>query len=461
MSTNNSELVGPLSSSPQTGVETTPVITTDAPGALSDASRAARMGLLALGVGFGGFLLWASLAPLDEGVPAHGMVTIDTKRKPVQHLQGGIVKEVLVREGEIVKAGQVLLRLDNSVASASFETIRQRYLSLRATQGRLLAEQSGKSTMVFHPDLVAASKDPLIQQQLHTQQQLLASRRMALEAALQTAQASIRGQEGMLTAYSGMQVNRRQQHALLVQELESTRGLVAEGYAPRNRQMELERMVAESASSQLELQGNQVRAQSAVSELRQRLVSIEKEYRKEIESQLADVTRDVLAEESKFKAVSEDLVRSDITSPVAGQVMTLAVQSPGSVVQPGQKLMDVVPEDESLLLEVRVEPHLIDKVKTDLVVDVRFAGFAHTPRLVVEGKVVSITNDLVSDPQQPGVNYYVARVSVTSEGLKALGKHQMQPGMPVEVVFKTGERSLLAYLLHPLTKRIASAMKEE
>lgn len=457
MSMKKSELVGQLDESQGATVQAQPL---SKAGSLSDASRATRVGLLALALGFGGFLLWAGLAPLDEGVPAPGMVTIDTKRKPVQHLQGGIIKEVLVREGQVVKPGQVLLRLDDTLSRANYETIRQRYLGLRATQGRLLAEQSGQSAITFHPDLISASKDPLIQHQVQTQQQLLISRRMALEATLQSNEASIHGQEGMMTAYTGMLVSRRQQQALLSQELESTKGLVADGYAPRNRQMELERMVAESAASQLELQGNQVRAQASVSEIRQRMTSIQKEYRKEVETQLAEVTRDVQSEESKFKAVSDELARNDIISPVAGQVMSLAVQSPGSVIQSGQKLLDVVPEDESLLLEVHVAPHLIDKVKAELPVDVRFSSFAHAPQLVVQGRVQSVTSDLIVEPQS-GLSYYMARVKVTQEGLKELGKYQMQPGMPVEVVFKTGERSLLTYLLHPLTKRIASAMKEE
>ncbi len=146
----------------------------------SDTGRAARIGLWALAIGFGGFLLWAGLAPLDEGVPSQGMVAIDTKRKAVQHLSGGIVKEVLVREGELVKEGQVLIKLDEAVARANYEAVRQRYLGLRAMQGRLLAEQAGQAGYVMHPDLKAAASDPLIRQQMQTQEQLFQSRRSRL-----------------------------------------------------------------------------------------------------------------------------------------------------------------------------------------------------------------------------------------------------------------------------------------
>ncbi len=426
----------------------------------AEAGRAAKVGLWALGLGFGGFLLWAGLAPLDEGVPAPGLVMIDTKRKPVQHLTGGIVKEVLVREGDQVNAGQVLARLEDAVAKASFESVRQRYLGLRAIQGRLQAEQRGLPNIRFHNDLLVAAKDPLIGQQLQTQQQLFDSRRMALKAAVQGNEAGIQGQEGMLQAYAGMLSSRQQQLLLLQDELKNTRALVSDGYAPRNRQLEIERMVADSMTAQAELQGNRLRATSTISELRQRIVSLQKEYQKDVETQLADVTREVLSEESRFLAVTEDLARNEIKAPVSGQVLSLAVQTHGSVLQPGQKLMDVVPENEALLLEVHVAPHLIDKVHAGLFVDVRFSAFAHAPQLVVQGVVQSISNDLILETQT-NVSYYLARVKVTAEGIRALGKHQMQPGMPIEVVFKTGERSLLTYLLHPLTKRVAAAMKEE
>ncbi len=430
---------------------------TAAPG---DARRIGRMGLWALGIGFGGFLLWAGLAPLDEGVPGQGMVAIDTKRKAVQHLSGGIIKEVLVREGDVVKEGQLLIRLDEAVARANYESVRQRYLGLRAMQGRLQAEQAGKTSISFHPDLQQAASDPLIQQQMLNQEQLFQTRRNLLRSDLQSIEESIQGQQGMLQGYEHILTNRKSQQALLNEELGHIRGLVKEGYAPRNRQLELERMVAESGSSIADLQGNTIRAQRSIGELRQRAISRQQDYRREVETQLADVSRDVLAEEQKFKAVTDDLGRTEIKSPAAGQVVALAVQTVGGVVQPGQKLMDIVPEKEPLLLEAHVAPHLIDRVKAGLSVDVRFSSFAHSPQLVVNGQVTSVSGDLLTEPQT-NMSYYLARVQVTPEGMKTLGPRQLQPGMPVEVVFKTGERSMLTYLLHPLTKRISAAMKEE
>ena len=422
--------------------------------------RPGRIGLWVLAAGFGGFLVWAALAPLDEGVPAAGMVAIDTKRKVVQHLSGGIVQEVLVREGDDVQEGQLLIRLDSAVARANHESVRQRYLGLRAMQGRLLAEQSGQSAIAFHPDLVAAGTDPLIRQQMQNQEQLFLTRRSLLRSDLQSIEESIQGQEGLLQAYKGMLENRSSQLRLINEELGHLRGLVKEGYAPRNRQLEMERMVAEASTAIADLHGNTVRARRTIGELRQRALSRQQEYRKEVETQLADVSREVLSDNEKLRAVTDDLARTEIKAPADGQVVGLVVQTVGGVVQPGQKLMDIVPKDAPLLLEAHVAPHLIDRVHTDLPVDVRFSSFAHSPQLVVRGKVVSISADLLTEPQT-NVSYYLARVQVTPEGLKHLGKRQLQPGMPVEVIFKTGERSMLTYLLHPLTKRMAASMTEE
>ncbi len=420
-----------------------------------------RLGLWAIGIGFGGFLVWAAMAPLDEGVPTNGTVSVDTKRKPVQHLQGGIVQEVLVREGQTVESGMVLIRLDDSVTRANYQASRQRYLGLRAMEGRLLAEQLGASTINFHPDLLAASaSDPLIQQHVTAQTQLLRSRRTSLDGNLGVLEQSIQGQQALLEGFRGVLSNRTNQRALLERELKGARDLVAEGYAPLNRQMELERAVADVSASIADTQSNIARAQSAILEMRQRADVLRSEYRREADTQLAEVRREVQSEEEKFKALTEELARTEIRAPATGQVVGLSIQSVGSVVQAGQKLMDIVPRNESLVLETQVPPYLIDRLHTGAPVDVRFATFAHSPQLVVGGIVDSISADILTDSSGK-FSYYLARVSITPEGIKTLGKRQLQPGMPVEIVIKTGERSLLTYLLHPLLKRVSASMKEE
>jgi protease secretion system membrane fusion protein len=424
-----------------------------------DSTRATRIGLWALVIGFFGFLIWASFAPLDEGVPSNGIVSLDTKRKTIQHPTGGIIKEMAVHEGSHVKEGQLLFKIDDAATRANYETVRQDYLMLRAAQGRLQAEQSGAAEISFHPDLVRAAQDPLIARQMLTQQQLFRSRRASITSSQQGLKDGIEGQQALVTAYKSMLANARAKQALLNDELKQTRGLVAEGYAPRNRQLELERMVSDTEGTMAQLLGSMSQSQANISQLRQQMITQQQDYRKEVEGQLSDITRQVEADQAKFKSMSDDLGRIEVRSPVEGQVVGLSVQTVGAVITSGQKVMDIVPENEPLLIETKVAPNLIDRVHAGLPVDIRFASFSNTPQLVVAGKVVSISGDLLADPN--GATYFLSRVAVTDEGRKELGKRVLQPGMPVEVVFKTGERSLMKYLLHPLTKRLAAAMKEE
>lgn len=431
----------------------------------TSAQRARRLGQLGLGalvVGLLGFLLWASLAPLDEGVPTPASVTLDTKRKAVQHQQGGLVREVLVREGDPVREGQPLLRLDDAVTRASYEATRQRYLALRAAEARLMAEQAGQDRMAFGPELKNAASDPLIARHLAAQEQLFTSRRAALRADLQGIEANIRGQEASLQAFAGMQERRQAQRKLFQEQLDNTRELVRDGYAPRNQQLELERQVAEIGATLMELQGNTARARQGIAELRQRALAHQQDARKETDAQWADVARDVQSEEGKFKALEQELERTLIRAPATGQVVGLAYQTVGGVVPAGQKLMDIVPDHEALMLEAHIAPHLVDAVRPGLLTDVRFSAFAQAPQLVVQGQVVSVSADLLTEQDPQGtVSYYLARVQLTPQGMQALGRHRIQPGMAAEVIIRTGERTVMGYLLHPLTRRLAASMKEQ
>jgi protease secretion system membrane fusion protein len=435
--------------------------TDNALNSFADTRRASRVGLWALGIGFGGFLLWAAFAPLDEGVAAPGQVSIDTHRKPVQHLAGGLVKEVLVGEGQIVKEGQVLVRLDEATTKANYESSRQKYLTLRAMEGRLVAEQTNSGKINFHPELVeAAAKDPAIRSLMTTQEQLLTARRGNLNGDLASLRQQIQGQEESIRAYRSIVESRKSQLALLTEELKNTRELANEGYAPRSRQWELERSVADVNASTSDAMGNIQRAIASIGDLRSRLISREQDFRKDVQQQMADVKSQVQAEAERLRALTGDLSRIEIKAPASGQVVGLQMQTPGGVIQPGQKVMDIVPFNEPLLLEARVPPTFVDRVHAGLPVDIRFSNFAHTPTLVVDGKVISVSGDLITDPNNPNNTYYLARVEVTPAGRKELGARQLQAGMPTEMIFRTGERSLLNYLLGPLYKRMAASMKE-
>lgn len=370
-------------------------------GEYSDTRSPIRLGIWILLVGFGGFLLWAAFAPLDEGVPSQGIVSIATKRKAVENLRGGRIEKVSVREGQIVREGEVLIQLDTQTAKARYDEVHQHYIGMRATADRLIAEMNGSGSITFHKDLLNDHDRTLAEQNMRNQSQLFLSRRRWLQ--------------------------------IVNEQLAGMKSLVKEGFAPMSQQRDLELKVSDFMTNTA--------------------------------SQLAQVQLEVGADAEKTKALAEELADTEVRSPASGQVVGLLVQSVGAVIQPGQKIMDIVPLHEGLLIDAKVSPHLIDSIHRGLPVDVSFFSFANSPQLVVKGQVESISKDIVTDPGvnplMSGSSYYLARIFVTPEGMKTLGKRQMQPGMPVQVVIKTGERSLLTYLVDPLFKRITVSMKEE
>ncbi|MFM7000395.1 MAG: HlyD family type I secretion periplasmic adaptor subunit [Limnohabitans sp.] len=427
----------------------------------TDTGRPMRLGLWIIGVGFGGFLLWAGLAPLDEGVPSQGIVSIETKRKPVQHLSGGILQEVLVKEGDMVEAGQVLARMNPLDAKAGFESSRQRYLGLLATEGRLLAEAKGHEEIAFHAE-VRKSDDPSVKDQVATQQALFASRRKALAAEVKGLRDNIKGLRAQRAGYEGQRDSARRQLSLLQEEVVGVRDLVKDGYVAKSRLMEIERQIASAQGQLSEQSGNIERTTQAISEQRERLNQRKEEFQKDVQSQLAQIRMELQADREKLQYSNDTLDRTELKAPVAGQVVGLALQTPGAVLQPAAKLMDIVPVDEPLMVETRIAPNLIDRITVGQTADVRFASFSNSPLLVAQGRLMSISRDLVSESTPSGtVTYYLARIVMTEQGMKTLGHRQMQAGMPVEVIIKTGERTLLTYLLHPLYKRFSNSMKEQ
>lgn len=430
--------------------------------ALNDS--ATRKGSWILVVGLLGFVLWASLAPLDEGVPTEGVVSVETNHKVVQHLNGGIVSQLMVKEGQEVHQGDVLLKMDDTSTKARYEEVRQRYLGLRAQESRLQAEKMESSTIQFHEDLLKNQNDPVIQQQMMNQSQLLAARQNALKSDMASKHESILGQKAQIEGFQGFLNSSKTQLILLEEQLKGIRELVKEGYAPRNQQNDLEQKVAAINGDIANNQANIQRANKAILELTQQINARIQNEKKEIDTEMAQVKLQVQADAEKFKSLQEELSRTAIVAPASGQIVGLQVHTVGAVIQPGQKIMDIVPVGEPLIIEAQILPHLIDKIRVGQYADVRFSTFANSPQLLAEGKLVTISKDLLTKPPtayESGASYYLARISITPNGLKALGGRQLQPGMPTQVVIKTGERTLLTYLMHPLMKRIAVSMKEE
>lgn len=427
----------------------------------AETRRIMRSGLLTLAIMFGLFIVWAAMAPLAEGVPSMGTVVIDTKRKPVQHLQGGRVEKVFVKEGDVVKANSVLVQLSDKATRATMESARQEFFIARAIENRIAAEQADKPEISFDRELQeAAAADPQVASVFEAQRQLMASRRRALRAQLEALTNRIAAESARIEGFTEARRSFETQSRLMNEELTGLRPLVEEGYAARNQQLELEMNLARAQSGFADAEANARSSQKNIEEARSQMAVLRGEYNKELDTLLTQVRSEGRAAEERFRAASAELEASVIRAPVDGQVVGLTAQTKGAVVHSGEKIMDIVPGDESLVIEARIPPPLIDRVQPGQSTDVRFSNFARTPTLVVEGIIKTISTDVLID-EQTKAPYYLARVVVTEEGMQKLGDRKLQAGMVAEVVFLTGSRTLLNYMLHPLTKRLASSMVEE
>ena len=337
-------------------------------------------------------------------------------------------------------------------------------MSQRAVEARLEAELKNAGSIHFGSDITANKADPFVQQLTMTQQNLFAARRASFEAEVSALEQSIQALKDQLWGVDQSLVNRLVQIQLQEKHLKSIKSLADEGYAPKNQVLQMEQTQTELKTALSDLKSNQSRLSRSIEESQFRMAQRKQDYQKDVMGLLAEVKKEVQAGKERLTTTNEELVRTQIKSPVDGQVVGMSISATGGVVMAGQKLMDVVPKSEALLIDAKVLPHIIDKVHTGMNVSVRFNTFANTPQLVVPGKLVALTSDVITDPSagMGGISsYYLGRVEITPEGLKVLGSRVLQPGMPTEVLFKVGERTLLQYIMYPLTKRIAASLKEE
>ena len=428
----------------------------------TDIARVTRFGMLSLLIGFGGFLAWAAWAPLDEGVPASGLVIVDSKRKAIQHLQGGIVEKILVRDGDLVKVHPPLIKLDQTQLGSILSTVRNNYWQSQALFDRLQAEQLRRSKIVFSPELLkAATAEPKARQIVEAQQQVFETRRSSLQNQREILVQSAAAAQEQVRGLKSLEDSRTRQIALLEKDLVGLRDLVQEGYAPRSRLFEMERMLAqlngERGSNLAEIE----RASRVMAEAKLRGLQVEQEFLKEVDSSLSQAQSELTRWANELRSREEEMARSVMRAPTTGRVVGLAVHTEGGVIRPGDTLMEIVPEDDRLVIEAHIEPHLIDKVIPGLEAEIRFAALGTRGKVpTLYGALDSVSADRLVD--QRGNAFYLAKVLVNKDSLDALSKEKLKilPGMPAEVVIKTGERSMLDYLVRPLLNHIAPALTE-
>lgn len=426
----------------------------------TDETPHTKLGWWIVLAGFGGFILWASFAPLDKGVPISGTVTVASNLQAVQHQTGGTIDRILVKEGDHVKVGQVVVRMNDVQIKAQAEITRSQLYTARAVEARLLAERDSKNEIAFPAELLSLQSDPRVANNLIIQNQLFTSRRLALQHEIAALDEGIAGLKVQLRGLEATKISKNQQLKFLEEQLVNLRDLAKDGFVPRNRVLDLERTYTQLAGEISSDIGNIGRTQRQITELEQRRIHRQQEYQKEVRQQLSDIQREADGLSNRLSGQDFELANVEVRAPVGGIVVGMNVFTEGGVIGPGFKLMDIVPSDDLLVITGQVPVHLIDKVHVGLPVDLIFSALNLKKTPNIPGTVTQVSADRLTD-ERSGLPYYNMKAKVTLEGMKQLSDQQIRAGMPVDIFIKTGERSLMSYLFKPILDRVHSSLSEE
>lgn len=427
---------------------------------ISNEKRAVYLGWLLVTIGFGGFLLWSALAPLDKGVPVSGNVIVAGNHKTIQHQYGGIIEQLSVNNGEKVQAGQILLTLNTVEVHSEYSIKLKQYHELLVREARLLAEQQGKKRLIISPALQHEMKEHDVSELLQLNQQLLENQYQVLQLELASIKEKITGLDAILYAQQQKAKSQKTQLTMLLQQLEGLRELEKNGYIARNTLLETENKYTEVDGNLAQTLGDISRIQHQI--LEQKLLSekLQQEYQKDVHAQLADTQTKINHTNSELVKAKFILANAQIRAPVACTIIGMSVFTEGGVIVAGQKMMEIVPDDQPLLVDARVPVQLIDQVKLGLPVELQFTAFNQSTTPKVEGNVTMISADRLLN-EQTGEPYYLLQVQVNDKNRQRLNQLTIKPGMPVEVFIRTGERSLLNYLFKPLFDRLHMSLNED
>jgi len=422
--------------------------------------RAALCGWLIIALFFGGFGAWAAFAPLNGAVVANGVVKVEGNRKSVQHLDGGIVKDLRVKEGDRVGAGDVLIVLDDTQARAEFEVLSEQYLVLRATEVRLLAELAGETDLVMPPELAARKQDFYARNIWAGQIKQFESRRAALEGQRQVIGEKIHQLASQIDGAIAQASAFTEQSISVRVEAESVAPLVEKMLLPRPRLLQLER----TASG---LEGQAAEAKANIAKFRQAIAEQELQITQLGNDRSAEVTKDLrevhakLAEVLPKRASAEAVLgRMEIRSPYAGRVVALNVFSIGGVIQRGEKILDIVPDDDGLTVEVQIAVEDISEVHPGSAAELSLTAYKQRIVPTIRGEVLRVSADRLTDPKTNN-SYFVASVQPNVGDLVQLPGVSLEAGMPVSVMVATEARTALDYIVGPLTMSFRQALRQK
>jgi HlyD family secretion protein len=417
-------------------------------------------GIAAVGLLFGGVGGWAATTKLAAAVIAPGVLVVDTNVKRIQHPTGGVVGEILVEEGDRVKAGEVLVRLDETQTRANLAILATRLDEFSARAARLEAERISAEAVTFPERLLALKDDPGIARQIEGELSLFKLRREARAGNKSQLRERITQTKEEVEGISGQIIAKEREIELISKELKGIADLYSRGLVPITRMMELERAAARLEGERGQLVAARARAKGLIAEIELQIIQIDQDLRSEVATELADIEVKS-AELSERKIAAEDqLNRIELRAPQDGTIHQLEVHTVGGVIGPGDTLMLLVPATDTLTVEAHIAPHEIDRIRMGQEALLRFSAFNVRTTPEILGVISRISADVSPDPNT-GASFYTVRVAVPKEETARLGNVRLVPGMPVDVFIETEERTVLSYLVKPLNDQFNRAFREE
>ena len=427
----------------------------------NDMRRAIRAGLAVIVFGIIGLGGWAAFAPLSGAIIAQGFVKVDMNRKVVQHQEGGIVKEVRVRDGDRVSRGQPLIVLEDVRVDATFELLRQQLESERAKSARLQSERTLAPRVVFPKDLEQSRSQPRTVEILERETALFRARREALDSQIAVLRSQIVESGAEAMALTDQIAAEERAIKLQKEELAVNEKLVRENFIQRTRILALERALAEYEGRHSERRAELSKTRQRTSEIELRILSMRNSYVQAATDEHKDSSGKIFDLEERLRPSKDASERQVITAPITGEVVGLKVFSSGAVVGPRDVLLEVVPDDKTLIIEARIRPEDINHVRAGTLADVRLTAYKQRTTPMVEGRVTYVSGDrLVENAGANSFAYYSVHIVVPVEALKAGGDQHLQAGMPAEVFFRTDQRTAFDYLLAPVTAYFRRGMRE-
>ncbi|MDB5457168.1 MAG: RsaA secretion system, rane protein RsaE [Caulobacter sp.] len=420
----------------------------------------ARIGYAVIILTFVGLAGWAALAPLDSAVIAHGVISTEGNRKTLQHLEGGIVRKILVHEGDHVRAGQVLFELDPTQADAALGITRAQLMTLQAQQARLTAERDSQASIIFPASLTAQASNPEVARILADERAQFIERRLTLSGQVDLLESQKSQYQSEIDGIDRQSQGLKEQLVYIDDELSGLKTIYDKGLVPRPRLLALERERSSLTGSIGRLIADRSKALQGASETQLKVRQIKQQFFEEVSKDIGEV-RMKLSEVGEKDVVASDAQRRvQVLSPATGVAQNLRVYTEGAVVRPGEPLIDVAPDNDELIIQAHFAPTDVDNIHIGMTTEVRLPSFHSRKMPVLNGVIHSISRDRLTD-EVAKTSYFLGIVKVDPKQLPKEFRSRMTAGMPAEVIVPTGERTVLQYLLEPLTNTLRTTMREE